>query len=299
MSNGIAGSVVISSQAIAAAVATGPRISGAAEVLRLAPAPGMSVDPAWERDFFTCLQRGEIARPRADRIVLEGYDWLVRRTAWPFIFRAPKHEKESLLQSGRVGLLLAAPRFDPQRGFRFSSYATHYILSEVRDQFQCITGSVNSSPEIRKIMAIALRLAEETGAYPSAREVAEETGTSEQRTLEAMLAGAMRAYSLDAPMREGDFLRHDMVGASVAYEQELDRDTMQESLASALQQLGPKERAAIELLYGLNDDVVSGHKRSKIARHLGITVPRLGLLERAALRALRQALGVVEEKRVK
>lgn len=295
MSSGIPGSAIVSGQAIAAAAVMGSRVPNAAALLRSAPVSGTRVDPLWERDFFTCLQRGEIPKAQADKIVLEGYEWLVKRAAWPFFLRVPRHEQESLLQSGRIGLLLATPRFSPDRGARFSSYAVHHILNEVRDQFECITGSINSSPEIRKIMAIAQRLAKESGAYPSAREVAEEAGKSEQRALEVMLAGAMKTLSLDASTRDGDHLLHDIVGESFAYEQELDRAMMEKRLASALQRLDLKERTAIELLYGLSDDEVSGHKRSWVARRLGITVPRLGLLERAALRELQRLFGMESE----
>jgi RNA polymerase primary sigma factor len=281
-----------------------------------------------ENEFLRYLPESELLQKELDQIRArseEAHNAIIRANLRLVVSVAKRYLGRGssfldLIQEGNLGLLRAVSKFDPTRGYKFSTYATWWIRQSISrsiaDQARTIRIPVHIFESLNRLLRIQRELIQKLGREPTSEDIALEAGYLEPRDRQAIIRSMAESTPVEADVRRrwdratakvnrilrameepmsldspvgvednsqlGDFIEDEEA------QEPMDaaaREMLRESVKNALAVLSERERQVLELRFGLVDG--KDHTLEEVGQYFNVTRERIRQIESEALRKLR------------
>ncbi|GAA7006246.1 RNA polymerase sigma factor RpoD [Helicobacter pylori] len=251
---------------------------------------GFDLAPNKLKEILEQIKRGKLISDRAKNKMAKSNLRLVVSIAKRFTSRGLPFL--DLIQEGNIGLMKAVDKFEHEKGFKFSTYATWWIKQAISraiaDQARTIRIPIHMIDTINRINKVMRKHIQETGKEPDLEVVAEEVGLSLDK-VKNVIKVTKEPISLETPVgndddgKFGDFVEDKNIVSSIDH---IMREDLKAQIESVLDQLNEREKAVIRMRFGLLNDE-SDRTLEEIGKELNVTRERVRQIESSAIKKLR------------
>lgn len=237
------------------------------------------------KELFLKYQKTKNEKIREE--LIKHHKGLVHRLANRFAYRG--EPLDSLISVGTIGLINAVDRYDTTKGVKFSTYATHLILGEIRRYFRDKCGVVKVPRKLRESNKLIQEEIEEMtiklNRSPTISEIAKKMKTSNEVIIEALeAASAFSPYYLDAEPKPEKGNNYSLLDYLISKNQDLEQFYNKFDLKEALHCLTKREQVILRLYY------FEDFSQTKVAKRLGISQMHVSRLQKKALAHLKKII---------